>query len=537
MNHFRPQLLISLGAVMVTFGLFLTLNQPTPARAIESTSAEYVGSQNCAACHKELSRIHDTSRHALTLRDVSSDKTTMRADFSLNATERTVKFPDEDQPRPFTAADVAYVIGSGTHVERYLYRVGRNAYMLLPAEWNVAMKSWQPYKRAAQWPDPAYDWSQNCAGCHATGFNAARGRWVDTGVQCEACHGPGSLHVDLAQNAGETATNDDLNAIRAATVVSVDAQVCGQCHSAGAEPTSKLPFPTNYRPGGALLDAATFALVDPKAPDHWWASGHAKQKNMQFNEWAQSGHGKPLTDLKASPDVDPSCLTCHSADARLNSLLIDAQKAGARKGAAPAPLTLKGAQFGVTCVSCHEPHLDTQKSKLSFNLVSDSYALCVSCHSDQGISKGPHHPAQEIYEGKVIVEQIKPFSSSHYRLNTGPKCVTCHMAKVMVTGAKQSSHIMTSITTGILDTDLIRVACNRCHSNNSPMLMQKQAQDFQAQIEKRLKAARAALKPESAAWVRVVLDAVEGDGSYGLHNPKYVATLLAAAERELGLAK
>jgi len=319
-------------------------------------------------------------------------------------------------------------------------------------------------------------------------------------------------------------------------MVSADAQVCGQCHSAGTEPGKGLPYPVKYTPGAALLASDTFALVAPKDSAHWGRTGHASQPNMQFNEWVLSGHGKDLQALKGDPKADTSCLSCHSADARLQQAMTDAQKSGERKGDAPPPLTVQAAKSGITCISCHDPHSKEEGAKLPVNLVSDTYTLCASCHNSGGLGTS-HHPVQEIFEGKPIVPEVKPFGSNHFFLKAGPKCTTCHMAKVLVDGVKVGSHLQNSITSGVIDESLVRTACVGCHMNNSPSLMQRFVQDTQNKVKSRVKAARAALKPDSHAWVRTVLDAIESDGSWGLHNPRYVTNMLSAVEKDLGLSK
>lgn len=205
MLRLNPGKIILLGCGLILCGVALALDgQPTvQAQPAQQDAAEYVGSQACASCHRELTNAHSASRHALALQDVETDKAAIRADFTTGQKERTVTFPGESTPRPFTADDIAYVVGSGRYVERYLYKVERNKYAVFPAEWNVAKKAWEPYIKGKVWPDPTYDWTENCAGCHTTGLGS-RGRFKDAGVQCEACHGPGSIHAERADKIGES---------------------------------------------------------------------------------------------------------------------------------------------------------------------------------------------------------------------------------------------------------------------------------------------------------------------------------------------
>jgi hypothetical protein len=222
-----------------------------------------------------MGRLHATSRHALALQDTRRDKEAILAQFDQGEDVRTVQFPDEDAPRPFNADDVAFTIGSGRYVQRYLYAVRRNEYAVFPAEWNIAAQQWQPYSLADNWPDAAYDWTQNCAYCHVTALNVARGKWEDEGVQCEACHGPGSIHADLAEKVSDTPTDDDLSGVRGAIVLSPDPEVCGQCHRQGNAPDGH-PYPVDYVPGQELLDEATYTLVSPD--DSCLADGSASRR-------------------------------------------------------------------------------------------------------------------------------------------------------------------------------------------------------------------------------------------------------------------
>jgi hypothetical protein len=64
-----------------------------------------------------------------------------------------------------------------------------------------------PHGDALHWTGPSQNWNHMCAECHSTdlrkGYLAAEDRfettWAELDVSCEACHGPGSLHVAWAR--------------------------------------------------------------------------------------------------------------------------------------------------------------------------------------------------------------------------------------------------------------------------------------------------------------------------------------------------
>ncbi len=544
----RGSILVIVGLMLCSIGLALGAGRPAHAQDTGQTPAEYVGSQQCSSCHKQLSRNHSTTGHALALQDASSDKDLIQADFKTGEKERTVLFPDGSKPRAFTPDDVAYVIGSGRYVERYLYKASRTKYLVFPAEWNVEKKTWQPYIRgdsASKWAEnAAYDWTQNCAGCHTTGLNVKRSRWTDDGVQCEACHGPGSNHTEAASRAGSDPSASDLKEVHDAIVVSPDSQICGQCHSQGTEPESKLPYPVTYVPGANLLDKAVFGLVATDSKDHWWQTGHAKQPNMQFNEWMQSGHSKSLATLKSSPDAAPACLECHSGDFALNNRLLDAQKAGTLKVAPLQPLTLESAKSGVGCVSCHDPHVSTRDEPVKFDLASgDAYTQCTSCHRATDVTKSLHHPAKEMFEGQPLVKNVPGVSSAHFAAANGPRCQTCHMAEVPVQSFASASHLFLPVLPGKADGKLPD-SCSGCHSKLTPTDLQSLIDDTRDAVRGRLSVAFARLAtvtkpaPGSALYDRynqviAALAFVQNEGSLGVHNYAYADALLTASEHTL----
>ena len=69
-----------------------------------------------------------------------------------------------------------------------------------------------------------------CLGCHATGAEEGP-RWqtdsfeMAAGIQCEACHGAGSLHVEARRSGGQNASGQQEPLLR-----HVDRLICGTCH-------------------------------------------------------------------------------------------------------------------------------------------------------------------------------------------------------------------------------------------------------------------------------------------------------------------
>jgi hypothetical protein len=54
--------------------------------------------------------------------------------------------------------------------------------------------SFERVKKAPDFVDGNEEYRKKCYKCHTTGYNAKTGKYEETGVTCEACHGPGELY-------------------------------------------------------------------------------------------------------------------------------------------------------------------------------------------------------------------------------------------------------------------------------------------------------------------------------------------------------
>jgi hypothetical protein len=248
--------------------------------------ATFAGSETCKKCHERTYLEWKTSLHSRMMRDVKADPLANIGNFNSSSEVRT-----------FSESEVAYTLGSQWR-QQYLKKVGDDL-IVFPASYHFDTDKWTTYYADET---EKRDWWKECAGCHATGVDPKKKTFVEMGVACEACHGPGSNHVESVPGF-EIPT-----IISAARLTSgLSAQICGSCHTRGREKNGgKYAYPVKYQThkGEANL-RLYFDEVNP-AHEHdakyFWPSGESKYSNQQYLDWKQSEHAK----------VGVVCATCHS---------------------------------------------------------------------------------------------------------------------------------------------------------------------------------------------------------------------------------
>ncbi len=107
------------------------------------------------------------------------------------------------------------------------------------------LKQWMAWKKTKHATDsfaklPAkYKTDATCLPCHSTGYGAASGFKDETstpnlaGTTCEACHGPGSKHVEVAKPfiSKKTLTAEETASIRGTIYKVLPQNVCMRCHA------------------------------------------------------------------------------------------------------------------------------------------------------------------------------------------------------------------------------------------------------------------------------------------------------------------
>lgn len=194
------------------------------------SGAEFIGSQTCSGCHPEIFAAVNKTGHPWSQVKV------------VDAKSPTYPFTGVNEPPGgYTWSDISYVIGG--YNWKVLF-VGKNGYIITDApgksgsadylnQLNFANArlgkdaGWVSYQPGAD------KLPNNCGECHSTGYSTwpadthqdelpgIVGTWNEPGVQCESCHGPGSLHVSNPQG------------IR--MLIDRSSQACLTCHASDSE--------------------------------------------------------------------------------------------------------------------------------------------------------------------------------------------------------------------------------------------------------------------------------------------------------------
>lgn len=394
-------------------------------------SPTFVGSTACQDCHQAEFNDWTASHHEQAMQ--VADAKTVLGDFddvSLDYYGATVRFFQDDGAYFVTTADatgeerdfrIAYTFGVEP-LQQYLIKFPDGRLQTLAFSWDTRPVADGGQRWFHIYPDEniAYDddlhwtglqqnWNYMCAECHSTnvdmGFDSASNTFDTTyseiSVGCEACHGPGSTHVDLAIAGNAHDANgfnvdlDDrgdsswvmnvetgiaeLNALTGKRQQQVEA--CGRCHSRRGiiAPEYEFGQPLAHTHMPATLDEDLY-FADGQILDEVFVYGSFLQSKMyQAGVTCTDCHNPHSAELKTGTNANDVCSQCHLPT-----------KFAVAEHAAHAP-----DQAG--CVDCHMTDrtymvVDDRRDH-SFRIprpdLSDTVGspnACTTCHADQDSS-------------------------------------------------------------------------------------------------------------------------------------------------------
>ena len=242
---------------------------------------------------------------------------------------------------------IDYTIGSKWQ-QAYATRTASGDLHVLPIQFNRLTSTWINYWRMIDPPNSGRSepgdfhrlrevtsYQKNCAACHTSQSNEKG--FLEPGVNCEMCHGPGAAHAKGAPANWSFAKVNHRDYV----------EVCAQCHAQSAirepqgfppryqrRPYSEFSRKAFYRDGRFrettfIVEAFERSACFQKGEAH---CGHCHNPHPQ-------DAARNRTSLKLAKDSDQMCLQCHQASY---------QEAGHTRHAAGE---------ASQCVNCHMPKI------------------------------------------------------------------------------------------------------------------------------------------------------------------------------------
>ena len=400
--------------------------------SLAAMDLHYVGRDQCAACHAEETARWAGSHHDLAMQEATD--ASVLGDFNDTSFEqfgvvsrfyrkdgafmvRTDGPDGELQDYP-----IEYTFGVFP-LQQYLVAFPGGRLQALDIAWDSRPEEeggqrWihlhpddpVPHDDVLHWTGPNLNWNYMCADCHSTNLrkgyearsNSYDTTWSEIDVSCEACHGPGSAHLQWAEahEKGEPSDLPDMGLSvrldeRVGVAWSIDPamgkatrsqprtttkeiQVCARCHSRRSQMTDAVtagqPFLDAFRP--ALLTEGLY-YSDGQIQDEVYVWGSLLQSKMyQAGITCSDCHDPHAADLRLPGDS--VCYQCHPSD----------RYATKSHHFHPEDST------GASCVECHMPSTNYMvvdaRHDHSFRVPRPDQSVaigtpnaCNRCHADQ----------------------------------------------------------------------------------------------------------------------------------------------------------
>jgi len=316
------------------------------AACLQGAGSEWAGSRACASCHVEIYEAYMQRPMAVSSGPAGSgllQESFERAEFTHGRSGFRYRVLRDGAQYFFEVEGAAggrkirvrrpmpYFIGSGMAARSYVFALDGFLYQA-PVAYYTGPRRWELPPGYGQYSTPYLTRRilPGCLSCHASGPQlVARTQnryrtppFLEGGVSCERCHGPGAAHI-RKMSAGELADGPAIvNPARLAP--ERRDSVCAQCHLTGAERVARAGRELDtFRAGERLADFATVFVRSGGAPgmrvtSHVEKLAQSACKRASGDRlWCGSchdPHSVPKPSEKAAW-FRTKCLVCHEASA------------------------------------------------------------------------------------------------------------------------------------------------------------------------------------------------------------------------------
>lgn len=386
MSRFYRNILIILALVGATLPTFFC-NSPkndknageavgSPWKNVYDTTVHYVGMQTCRTCHEDVYRTFSQTGMGQSFDYATKQKSA--ADFSpshalvydknldfyykpywnndsLYIMEFRLEGKDTVHKR---IQKIDYIVGSGQHTNSHIFNVNGYLYQA-PITFYTQKKKWDLAPGFENGASSRFSRmiEIECMSCHNgyPQFEAnSQNKFVSlkTGIDCERCHGPGSLHVQEKQagNIVDTSKGPDYTIVNPRRLsTELQNNICQRCHLQGISVLNDGKSFFDFHPGMKLSEVMNVFMPEYEgARDKMIMASHVER--MKKSEcYVVSGK--------------MSCITCHNPHVSVKftplSQYLNACQgchgAAAKQVQCSEKPEIRAAKNN-DCVTCHMPH-------------------------------------------------------------------------------------------------------------------------------------------------------------------------------------
>lgn len=434
-------LLVALLVTVLVGGLLLAADRYRESP--EVVEASYSGRDSCVKCHQTEAALFHGSDHDLAM-DLATDATVL-ADFDDQSLEHhgitSRMFRDgkkfmvntEGPDGVMKDFEVKYVFGVRP-LQQYMVEleapvdgkpneIGR--VQVLRLSWDANRNKWfylDPPDVSEKldpddplhWTGITQNWNTSCASCHSTNLqknfdlasNSYHTTFSEIDVSCEACHGPGSYHIELANRASLFWDRNHGYGLAKLKTENNRAQIetCAPCHSRRGE------IRTGFQPGCNFDDYFALQLISDPV---YHADGQIRDEDYVYGSFIQSKMYH--NGIKCSDCHDP-----HSAKVKFtdNRLCTSCHQHPAGKYDSPSHHHHEPGTPGASCVECHMPAttymaVDPRRDH-SFRVPRPGMSVtlgtpnsCTACHLDASklVGRESEKPLTQYLDWIIAAEQ------------------------------------------------------------------------------------------------------------------------------------
>jgi len=373
----------------------------------------YMGSRSCRECHEKFYQLWTTSHHGLAMQPYTNELgrtlTAQQAThIRINGYSYSARIKSdsgwirESGPEGERNFRITYAMG-GKNVFYFLTPMAKGRLQILPVAYDVRRQEWfdtalsgvrhfsDMLDEPLHWREISYTFNTSCHGCHVSQVeknydfqtDSYYTTWVEPGINCETCHGPGAEHIRICREFPEDQIPKDLKLVVVTQKNGYTAHqtnsTCVPCHA------KMIPLTQTFQPGELYFDHFDLTTLEH---NDFYPDGRDLGENYTYTLWMMSPCVK-------SGQLD--CLYCHTTSGRFR------HKDAPNKSCLPCHEERvknvddhshhEAANKGSECISCHMPQTEFARMLRSdhsmlpptpvTSITYGSQNACNICHDDQ----------------------------------------------------------------------------------------------------------------------------------------------------------